>query len=46
MFDFNNPVHQRCVYNAINRGLRIKKPLPFIYDPKKNKPMIYEIYSH
>ena len=45
-FDFSNPTHQRCIYNAINRGLRTKKPLPFIYDPKKNKPMVYETYSH
>ena len=46
VFDFNDPIHQRCVYNAINRGLRTKKPLPFIYDPKKHKHLVYNIYSH
>ena len=46
VFDFNNPIHQRCVYNAINRALSIKKPLPFIYDPKKYKHLVYTNYAH
>ena len=45
-FDFNNPIHQRCVYNAINRGLNTKKPLPFIYDPNKYKHLVYTNYAH